>query len=217
MKNVRLKNYLRVFFVGLVRHVVTALMCLVVCSAWFNSCSAAFGSPSQADIQNDQIKKPRGNLGFGADELVAALQTVQPSFDQSALTISEKLVTVKLSHARILCRRQKDTLKIFDVVVKGNGTDFVKSIAMIVKLVNPLQESESDREKIVAQFTQHWQAKKVPEEYLQFQGVRYHLLEIRGVPTFHCINARSEDRELVRARNLVNPARDPDAGNWKKP
>lgn len=199
------------------RSVVTALMCLIAWSISVDFCNAAFALPNQPVVQNDRIKKPRGNLGFGVDELVAALKTVQPSFDQSALTISEKLVTAKLSHARILCRRQKDTLKITDIVVKGDGTDFVKSISMIVKLVNPLQESEFDREKIVAQFTQNWKAKKPPEEYLQFQGVRYHLLEIRGVPTFHCINARSEDRELVRARNLVNPARDPEAGTWKKP
>lgn len=192
-------------------------MCLIVCSNSIVFSIATFASPNPAGIQKVLNQNPRSNLGFGADELVAALQTIEPSFEKSALTISDKLVTAKLGHARILCRRQKDTQKIFDVVVKGDGTDFTNSISMIVKLINPRQESESDRKKIVTQFTEHWQGKKSPEEYLQFQGVRYHLFKIKGVTTFHCINARSEDRELIKARNRVNPARDSDAGNWKKP
>ncbi len=142
--------------------------------------------------------KQLGNLGFGPEELLTALQSVDPQLDLSTITISDKFLSVKFPNARIAGRRRINTQKIFDIVVCGKGKDFITGVSTIIKLVSPVQEA--DRQRILMQFTTGWQDKKVMDEYLEFQGVRYRLQKLLGVPTFHCINARSEDREIVRAQ-----------------
>jgi hypothetical protein len=93
---------------------------------------------------------------------------------------------------------RKDSRKVIFVTVSGNGSEFNTCVKRIIELAGAKNKGAVNL--IVTRFTAHLQRQVNPDEYFEQDGTRYHLQIISGVRTFHCTNARADDRAILRAQ-----------------
>jgi hypothetical protein len=138
------------------------------------------------------------SLCFSVDQLVKALETGDTPLKVLSKDTDKELFTLRLKGIKIMGCARKASGKIIHVTVAGIGSEFNACVEKLIRLANGANTAASA--EIVARFTTNLRDKANPDENFQQDGTRYYLHRFSGVPTFHCTNARADERAIIRAQ-----------------
>ncbi len=154
--------------------------------------TSSMPNPGRGDEENFE------NLGFRFDQLISSLNTGDKPVKILSTRVCDEFFELQMKEVKVVGYYRNLSKKVIYVVVSGNGAQFQACVVSIIKLAN--SNNKAALSKIVARFTTSLHGKAGPEEYFQQGGIRYHLQNISGVPTFHCTNAKADDRAIIRAQ-----------------
>jgi hypothetical protein len=159
---------------------------------------ASLGIKSKLPKSECRDLRDMENLGFCFDDLITSLRSGEKPVKILSKRVAEQFFELQLKDVKVMGYPRNVSHKVIYVTVSGTGSEFQSCVERIIKLANAKNNTASTG--IIARFTTNLRGKVRPEEYFQQYGIRYHLQSISGVPTFHCTNARADDRAIIRAQ-----------------
>ncbi|MBS1990886.1 MAG: hypothetical protein JSS83_10240 [Cyanobacteria bacterium SZAS LIN-3] len=154
---------------------------------------------SQKEVSENTLTQE--TLNFGIDRLVAFLKSGKPPLRVSAVKVSPYNFVIQMEGGVTLVGcHNKIAQKVVDVSVFGKGPVFKVCVDRVSRLASSNNQGLADLfampDAIGAPSGQFH------EEFAERDGTRYHLQKFDNIFSFHCCNARSDDRAIHKAQPL---------------
>jgi hypothetical protein len=131
--------------------------------------------------------------------LIATLKNAAVPIGVLSVKISPDNFTMNLIEGiRIAGCHNRVNHRVIDLTVFGKGSKFKECVDRVTRLASAGREGPADL--FAMPFMTAPPSQEVYEEYVERDGTRYHMQKLSGAYSFHCCNARADDRAILKAQ-----------------
>ncbi len=178
-------------------------MGLVATAALHSSCDAqGVIGKTKAESKNltraGADKEISEDLRFTVEQLISSLRNGIKRPSSLSIEKANDLFALRLKDVNITGYPRKVSHKVVHVTVSGTGVEFNTCVERVIRLASA--DNKTAARDIVTRFTTNLHDQVNPNVYFEQDGARYYFHKFSGIPTFHCTNAKADDRAILKAQ-----------------